>query len=108
MAARQDPLIADDQGVALGRWELRVTLRPRLLGRRAHLQRQVLELLCPGVLVLLLRKRQFAQVVDVAERVATCRVRLLRFPAVMDVHARYPGRMPMASVASFPRLAWML
>ncbi len=47
----------------LGRGQAVVTLRPGLVGRRAHLLQQILEVPGPGLVVFLLEEGQLAQVI---------------------------------------------
>jgi hypothetical protein len=64
----------------------------RLLGRRAHRQQQVFEVLGPGLGLRFFHKRQLAQVMHVAQRLAAVGVRLVARPAVMDAHAPKAGQ----------------
>jgi hypothetical protein len=74
--------------VTLGDGQRRLALRARLRDRRLHRQQHPFELLGPGLLILLLHKRQFAQMMDVAQRMATLRVGAIGLPAVMHAHPR--------------------
>lgn len=89
---RQQLVVADDQRGALGGGQAGLTLRARLLGRGAHLDQQRFEVFGPRLLVLFGDKGQFAQMVDVAERMATGGLRLIGLPAVVDTYPAIVGQ----------------
>jgi hypothetical protein len=75
-----------------GGGDRRLTPRARLRDRRLHRQEQSLELLGPGLVILLLHKRQLAQMVDVTEGMATLRVGAIGPPAVVHAHTLIAGQ----------------
>jgi hypothetical protein len=86
MPGGEDGAVAGEERRAGGDGQLTETVPARLLGRGLHLQEQRLQLGGPGLLILLLEKGQFAQVVDVTERMAAAHVALIRLPAVVHAH----------------------
>jgi hypothetical protein len=58
---------------------------------RFHLQQQVFEFRCPGLLVLFLEKGQFAQMMDIAEGMRA-QIPLVTGPAIMDTHSMELGK----------------
>lgn len=89
---RQEGLVAGDEGVTRGRRKPRPPTRPRLVGGRLQLEEQTREIGGPDVLLLLLHEGQFAQMVDMAARVAAGGVRAIRRPPSVDAHPRRAGQ----------------
>ena len=75
-------------------------LRPRLFHRRLHFEEQPLEVFRPDLVILLLQERQLAQMVDIAQRMPTGRMRTIWRPAVMHAHAG-EGRQNAYGVCRF-------
>ena len=107
MPGGEDSAVAGDERHAGGGGQLSEAVRSRLLGRGLHLQEQRLHLGGPRLLILLLEEGQFAQVMNVAERMAAGGVGAIGRPAVMHAHAGVGGQDAHGVRASRPRLAWM-
>jgi hypothetical protein len=59
-----------------------------------HLVEQVFEFARPGPVLFLLDKDQFAEMTDVAERMAALGVRLIGLPLMLHAHAPEVGQDP--------------
>jgi hypothetical protein len=85
-AGGQERFVAGDEGLAERRGELVRSRRARLLDRCLHLQQQRLAYLGPGLLILLLEESQFAQVMDIAQRMLIGGMSPIGRLAVMHAH----------------------
>src|SRR5258708_21432285 len=87
MAGSEQGLITCDERVAGTSREVVAAGSARLFDSSLHLEQQPFELACPRLLILLFEEGEFAQVMDVAQRMATARVGAVGLPAVVDADA---------------------
>src|SRR5260221_8500069 len=90
-SSQQRP-VASQERLPLSGGQVALALRAGLIGCRATWPQQVFELLGPALGIFLFDKGEFAQMVNVAERMATSAVLAVRLPAVVNADADIVGQ----------------
>ncbi len=83
----QQRMVAGDEIRAVGRRQADVSQHPCVVGGRLHLAQQRFHVGGPRLMILLLEEGQLAQMMDVAQRMATRPIHAIAAPAVMHAHA---------------------